>query len=395
MVHSMKFLAGFLSLAVSTHGYQLRSLLNEASTHTRKRDECLSLVSHQSFYTVPLELGKNSHIVNAVVDTGSNNLVVDKSHESPSMQHEDPPKKIIVGYGSGDATMELVTDKVKVGARTVENQDIKLMEGSTFGFEIEGILPLGPDDQSGWKVDNGFSLCFHQNGAGSLMLGNGVSRGGFVQASGQWELPFTSLSVDDDSTGIAGTAVPDSGTTLIISPTTQDLAKLYVKICEGWENCKKSNGEKGDSVDDFYESVASDCGRTLPTISFSFGSTSASIPGSSYIVSSEAVCTPAFDVDSSFNFWILGLPLFSSNQVHFHGRHVSFTAGCASCAGGLNQRRPEGVWQLDGPPRWPTGSSRQKRKAHELVVGKEEVADPNVAQLIKHLSRRVWADRKQ
>merc|ERR1719235_2618671 len=124
------------------------------------------------------------------------------------------------------------------------------------------------------------------------MIGGGH---GSVPASGQWEIDFSSLSVAGSNTGITGTAVPDSGTTLIISPSAETLAQLYLKICDAWEDCRKDDGAKGDNIDDFYASVARDCGSTLPPLSFNFGSVSASIPGSSYVVSSNALCTPAFD----------------------------------------------------------------------------------------------------
>jgi hypothetical protein len=338
--------------------------------------------------------------VNAVVDTGSDSVVIDKKHESKSMVHEDPPKKEIIGYGSGDATMEIVKDTVQVGTSVQVGQKIKLMEGNTFGFSIEGILPLGPSGQSDWSLDS-FSMCFQPNGEGSLMIGDGS--GASIPATGQWEIPIKSITANGQSTGLTGQGVPDSGTTLMISPSTRELANLYVEICKAWDGCKNKNGEKGATVDDFYDSVEGDCGATVPELTFDFGQGSAVVPGKGYVILDSGKCVPAFDVDSSFSFWILGLPLFSSNKVHFSGNHVGFTAGgCSGCGGGLDQRRSEKeVWEISGPPRWPTRSQRSAMKPEFVLDGdltnpNEALVstDPNVVQLLTHLSERSWASSK-
>jgi hypothetical protein len=285
--------------------------------------------------------------------------------------------------------MELVEDKVQVGGSVVEHQAIELMEGSNFGFSIEGILPLGPQDKSAWKIGS-FSMCFQQGSSGALNVGAG---GGGISSTGQWELPLSDISVNGASSGITGSAVPDSGTTLLISPSSGELTKLFLAICSAWSNCKTANGDKGETIDDFYASVETDCGKTAPTITFAFNGGSAEVLGSSYVVSEKGKCVPAFDIDSSFSFWILGLPIFTGNTVSFSGNQVGFTKGCGGCGGNLNQRRSEGLWHLSGPPRWPTRSQRNTQH-EELVVGDEESANPNVVALVKHLAECGWADSK-
>lgn len=270
------------------------------------------------------------------------------------------------------------------------------MESNNFGFDIEGILPLGPGDKNAFHFDS-FSLCFHPGGAGSLRFGDG---GGSIESTGQWQISISDISVEGTSTNIKGYAIPDSGTTLLISPSTSDLSALFLNICSVWAGCKKSNGKKGDNVDDFIKSVGHDCGRTTPPLSFNFGDATAVVQGSSYVVSSSGKCKPAFDVDSSFGVWILGLPVFRSNQVHFdHTGKVGFTPGCGECGGNLNQQSSEVIWTLDGPPRWPTTSRHNGASASafapQLVplltdLSEEMVVDHNVVALTKYLHERVW-----
>jgi len=385
----MKLVAVHFALIAPSFGMQIGQNSRSAAlinASIQKQGECIPLKNQDSFYSAQLQVGTKPTIVDAVVDTGSNTIVIDQTHESQSMKHSTPPQTRIASYGSGDATMEIVEDTVKFGRTVLENQEIELMEGNNFGFSIEGILPLGPSDKNKWKTPESFSLCFKQGSSGALRLGDG---GGSISASDQWEIPLSDISVDGSSTGISGSVVPDSGTTLLIAPSATELSKLFLNICSEWSNCKNANGGKGEDTDDFFASVKEDCGKTMPPISFIFAGGSASIPASSYVVSSKGECTPAFDIDSYFSFWILGMPLFSSNTVQFSGKQVGFTPGCGGCGGDLNQVRSEGLWQLSGPPRWPTRSQRNTKT--EFVVGDEDMTNPNVVALVKHLTERGWA----
>jgi len=385
----MKLLVATFSLVAPSLGNQIRRTLESANVSVHKRKgECVPLDFQKSFYSVKLKLGTTEKNVNAVVDTGSDDLVITSKFATPSTDKSG--KKDFLGYGSGDALVELATDRVQVGATVVEKQTIQLMEGNDFGFSIEGILPLGPTgEKSAWKFGD-FSMCFHSGGAGSLQLGKNSAS---IPTSGQWEAKFSGISADGASTGIKGVAVPDSGTTLLMSPSATDLANLFEKICSKWSDC---NGEQGNAVDAFYAAVEKDCGESVPSLTFDFaGGKSAKLLGTSYVVRSKTgKCMPAFEVDSSFSFWILGLPLFQSNQVLFSpaSRKIGFTTGCGSCGSKLELQGSESAWMLDGPPRWPTRSSGNAQR-HKHVIGDDEATNPNVVALVKHLDR-VWTDGK-
>lgn len=352
-------------------------------------------------------------------------------------------------FGSGKIEAAVATDVVKVAgasARMSETLLLMISNQLRFGGAFEGLLGLGlpksnmsskagqddyaltgvdkvlrnaekiPTKTESWSLgrDLGFlsqanvprfSICFNDGADGVLRLSQDAAPNQ-LDAIGHahWALDFGGFSVGEDSNPspfcsrtamrpgqvTPCTAIPDSGTTLMMGPKEQIVA-LFSEICGRWPRCMqkvKSPGNHSERSLVFQEAL-SNCGdwvnsshgldQEMPNLHLHMAGGAGKkrvlkLPGAGYVIEmmqdevhyvtrhlagilpvrlpvptgkKKRVCTPAFGAhayDTKLNgpVWILGLPLFYEYQVGYDLKlkRISFSEEpCGSCgSGGRTQK---------------------------------------------------------
>jgi len=263
-----------------------------------------------------VEVGSPGQKFNVVVDTGSDAIIVPSctcqrrvcdtrdrcftgsnrsstfsvGHvEGTSGEHKEPDFPVItLSFGSGDITVAVTTDVVKVGpaVKATMRNSLLLMLDRDWAMHgpFEGILGLGLPDNNYGSLDpdvaivelptgtkregpsllkgflreaglRRFSLCFNDNSDGALVMGGPPLQGVSLGTIGQlhWGLDFHGVTVGGKKypaqfcqpgekrswQSTACGAIPDSGTTLILAPKKQ-LDLLLADICDNWERCRSN-----------------------------------------------------------------------------------------------------------------------------------------------------------
>lgn len=448
---------GFVSAAASSF-LEIASAKGHAGS-------CASLANKGSHFTVEIGVGTPEQTFEVVADTGSNNVIIPSCICVNVTRHCDskddcftgtnhsstfappPPNSpyVVISFGSGDIEAAIATDVVRVGSTAVTMKDGLLLmvdKALDMAGPFEGILGLGvpqllgatghtqlmtaSDAQFISKADvSHFSICFNDGSQpGALRLEVPAAPGALLAQQGatHWSLDFKGFSVGSASapakicTGTspsdACSAIPDSGTTLMMGPKAHILA-LFAEICERWPRCMAGTANSTVSKALLFQQILLDCESWLtqdqginevPSLFINLvgsdGQTQVlELTGWAYITESlrpdveivtkhlgnifpikvavskghkSRVCTPSFgQMDfstSSGPAWILGTPLFYQFQVVF-GRQppsIGFTKeACDSCGGDgsagllssavVSGARPPR--RLAVPPRVPWASS--------------------------------------
>lgn len=334
---------------------------------------------------------------------------------SSTFAMDSEPPVVTLSYGSGNIEAVVASDVVRVGqAQATMDHGMFLMVDNTLGElgpPFEGLIGLGPNppqqtslfdrtlsykslpwggSSSKPKQEDGeiamprfissagvntFSMCLDSHGGGALELGvaSGANPLGSIGVE-HWGLDLQGVSVgkvsapvifcspDSKASGMTSAcgAIPDTGTTLLVAGSSDQLWTLFGALCDAWPRCSKSLEKGGDDTKKIkaFEGLIDKCADwlgsgggvdELPTLYFHFGGTGGSkdsvgISPRSYLLSGKSPdgkvnCQLAFETadyvtKSNGPVWVMGLPLFAEKKVIYDmaANTISFSdETCSSC----------------------------------------------------------------
>ncbi|XP_020716105.1 lysosomal aspartic protease-like [Ceratitis capitata] len=315
----------------------LRSKYNAASG--RATDEQLHNYLDDSYYG-PITIGTPPQNFQVLFDTGSSNLWVPKgpctdsnqacqNHNSydanKSSTYKANGEAFSIQYGSGSLSGYLVEDNVNVAGLSITGQTFAVATsepGTTFvDSEFDGILGMGYQQISNDNVVPPFYNLFKQGlvaepvfsfyltREGTSSQGGVLTLGGIdsdhyegeityvpVSSKGYWQFNLDSVFVGGVEFTSEGSAIADTGTSLIAVP-------YYI-----YQDLQYAIGAEPD----YYGQYFIDCSQvsSLPTVSFVLSGRTFTLEGKDYIVevtgdSGEQLCMSAFE-NGGTPFWILG-----------------------------------------------------------------------------------------
>jgi len=309
---------------------------------------------------------------------------------------------VVARFESGTIQASLSSGRIKLGravARLEGGLLLMLDSSKTLreqskeqGLLFEGVLGLGPARNRSASVESEgdglpaiasrsfpelaeigqLSLCFHRDGAdGVLRYGSSAvpKRAVALSSVGKahWALGFGGISIGGStmpvqfcggSSTASCTALPDSGTTLMMGPEDQ-LLTMYDGICDAWPRCREKAQLLSQEKAEVFQALLLRCETWLPEgagfdelpplhlhmVGFEGERAALRLPGVAYVVEipqdSSFACAPAFaplelSTQDGGAVWILGTPLFYEFRVGFDLQSsppkVSFSGrSCGSC----------------------------------------------------------------
>jgi len=292
-------------------------------------------------YYGPITIGTPPQTFNVVFDTGSSNLWVpskscsllniacklhSKYDSSKSSTYVKNGTNFAIRYGSGSLSGFTSQDSVTVGSVTVPNllfaEAVKEPGVAFIAAHFDGIMGFGFPEISvngmtpffqgalaaGAIKEAKFAFYLEKSGStgGELSLGGADSTkytGDFtytpITTKGYWQFSVAAVTVGGNSFASTTEAIADTGTSLLVVPTTV-FTSLLTKFPAGAVK-PLLHGE-----------YMVDCSKvsTLPTISFSIGGKEFALEGSDYVLNVQGQCLLGFlglDVPPPRGpLWILG-----------------------------------------------------------------------------------------